>query len=106
MLIITRPGSSTPASLFPKAAKYVVVDVTDSKSLASVLSAHSIQVVISTVPYAGIELQHQQASAAKSAGVKLFVPSEFGFPTLDHKEGALAVKEAFAGAEKSATRSC
>lgn len=40
-----------------------------------------IDAIISTLPYAGLLSQIKIGKAAKEAGVKLFVPSEFGDPT-------------------------
>jgi hypothetical protein len=37
-----------------------------------------VDVVISTVPITALDIQGKIGSAAKEAGVKLFVPSEFG----------------------------
>ena len=51
-----------------------------------------MDVVISTVPDAALDVQSGIAEAAKEAGVKLFVPSEFGGPTEGATEGLFGTK--------------
>jgi NmrA-like family len=75
----------------------VSVDFTDKPALAAVFKQHKVDVLICAVPSGGWPAQIQMAEAAKDAGVKLFVPSEFGLPTEGHKEGALALKSQVAG---------
>ena len=60
-----------------------------------------MEVVISTLAYGALPAQRTIADAAKEAGVKLFVPSEYGMPTEGGKEGHIAIKSEVAG--KSAT---
>ncbi|EJD07569.1 NAD-binding protein [Fomitiporia mediterranea MF3/22] len=62
--------------LVEKGAKRVVVDYSSQSSIQSALSG--IDVVISTLVVA--DVQEGLAIGAKEAGVKLFVPSEFGNP--------------------------
>jgi len=97
VLIITRPDSSTPLSSFPAAAKSLAVDLSDVTSLASVFHEHAIEVVISMIAHAGLPTQYLQADAAKAASVKLYVSSEFGYPTIGQNQGELGLKETFAG---------
>lgn len=53
-----------------------------------------IEVVISTVGAPALGAQMQLADASKDAGVQLFVPSEFGGPTVENSENpVLAAKE-------------
>ena len=51
-----------------------------------------MDVVISTVPVAALEIQGKIAATAKEAGVKLFVPSEFGGITKEVSEDIRSVK--------------
>lgn len=51
-----------------------------------------MDVVISTVALTALNLQPGIAEAAKEVGVKLFVPSEFGGPTVGPKGGSLSMK--------------
>lgn len=44
-----------------------------------------VEVVISTIPFSALETQKPLARAAKEAGVKIFVPSEYGGQS--HKGG-------------------
>jgi uncharacterized protein YbjT (DUF2867 family) len=54
----------------------IQVDYSDEGSIQHALSG--VDVVISTIPGAAVDIQVKIAAAAKDAGVKLFVPSEFG----------------------------
>ena len=69
-----------------------MVDYSSPSSLQSALSG--VDVVISTVGAAALGLQDTIASSAKAAGVKLFVPSEFGNPTEGATTGPLGIKNA------------
>ena len=51
-----------------------------------------MDVVISTIPGAVIDLQPGIAEAAKEVGVQLFIPSEFGGSTEGETEGYLGAK--------------
>ena len=64
-----------------------------SPTLKSSLS--NIDVIVSTIGGAGLALQSDLATAAKEAGVKLFVPSEFGLPTDELTEGVFQSKNVF-----------
>jgi len=53
---------------------------------ASIVAAFKgVDVVISTIGYGAIGEREVLGKAAKTAGVKLFVPSDFGLPTEDAK---------------------
>ena len=75
-----------------KGVKIIVVDYS-SPTLKSSLS--NIDVIVSTIGGAGLALQSNLATAAKEAGVKLFVPSEFGLPTDELTEGVFQSKNVF-----------
>jgi uncharacterized protein YbjT (DUF2867 family) len=57
-------------------AKVIQVDYSNDESIKQALT--DVDVTISTVPVAALDVQGKIAAAAKEAGVKLFVPSEFG----------------------------
>jgi hypothetical protein len=101
VLIVTRPGSSTATSSFPGNANLASVDITDAIALASVLRTNDSEVVISAIGIAGLSTQYIQGDAAKAAGVKLFVPSEFGFPSIGREEGPMHLKDTIAGKEEN-----
>ena len=61
-----------------------------------------MEVVISALAFGALPAQRTIADAAKEAGVKLFVPSEYGMPTEGGKEGVTVIKSGVAG--KSATK--
>ncbi|KAG8220179.1 hypothetical protein J3R82DRAFT_1212 [Butyriboletus roseoflavus] len=61
-----------------------------------ILREHNVEVVISALAYGAIPAQRPIADAAKEAGVKLFVPSEYGMPTEGGKEGHLVIKSQLA----------
>lgn len=51
-----------------------------------------VDVLISTVSTAILLTQREFATAAKVAGVKLFLPSEFGVPTHEATQGVFLLK--------------
>jgi uncharacterized protein YbjT (DUF2867 family) len=57
-------------------AKVIQVDYSNDGSIKHALTG--VDVVISTVAIAALDVQGKIAAAGKEAGVKLFVPSEFG----------------------------
>ncbi|KAF5336639.1 hypothetical protein D9758_015946 [Tetrapyrgos nigripes] len=66
----------------PANAELVPVDYDDHSALVEIFKKYSIDVVVSTLPLpAVLDAQKKAAVAAKEAGVKLFVPSEYGFIT-------------------------
>jgi hypothetical protein len=91
---VTRPESSSAKSL-PSDVKPVAVELTDVPALAAAFKEHEIEVVISTVALKGLPHQKLLGDAAKQAGVKLFVASEFGFSTIGQTEGELGLKAEF-----------
>lgn len=76
----------------PDGARAVPVDYADTAALTAAL--RGIDVVISALGGAALLVQIQLAEAAKAAGVKLFVPSEFGNPTqgISASEGPIGQK--------------
>ncbi|KAH8108727.1 NAD-binding protein [Phellopilus nigrolimitatus] len=84
--VLTR-SSGGHEELVAKGAKLSAVDYASPASLAGALAG--IDVLISTLGGPAIAQQADLARAAKTAGVQLFVPSEFGTP------GVFAVKDAF-----------
>ncbi|KAJ7121802.1 hypothetical protein C8R43DRAFT_1033493 [Mycena crocata] len=73
--------------------KTVVVDTSDAVAVSKALKDHNVEVVISTLGQEGIiSVQRTIAEASQAAGVKLFVPSEFGMPTHGYTEGLFKVK--------------
>ncbi|KAL0960118.1 hypothetical protein HGRIS_011760 [Hohenbuehelia grisea] len=98
VVVLTR--GVTPKT-FPTGAAAEVVDYASRASIAAALTKHGVEVFVSTMGHGGFEAQAFIAVAAKEAGVRLFVPSEFGMSTVGVTEGVLAVKDAFAGHLKS-----
>jgi uncharacterized protein YbjT (DUF2867 family) len=72
------------------AAKLIPVDYSDKESIKKALQG--VDVVISTITGAAIDVQPIIAEAAKEVYVKLFIPSEFGGPTEGETEGNLGAK--------------
>jgi len=95
VVVITRPGSSTTSNI-PKGAKSASVDLKSATALAEAFRAHNVEVVVSTIGHPGLPDQPTIAEGAKLAGVKLFVPSEFGYSTLGQTQGELGAKNKFA----------
>ena len=71
-------------------AKAIQVDYSNHESVKRALTG--VDVVISTVPVAALDVQGKIAAAAKEADVKLFVPSEFGGITKEDSEDIRSVK--------------
>ena len=71
-------------------AKVIEVDYSNDESIKHALPG--VDVVISTVPVAAIDVQVNIAVVAKDAGVQLFVPSEFGGKWEAKIEGMFATK--------------
>ncbi|KAH7928781.1 NAD(P)-binding protein [Leucogyrophana mollusca] len=93
VLVITRP--SPKARQIPEGAHHAAIDYTDVSALTAAFRKHSVEVVVSTVNHEALDVQPAVAEAAKKAGVKLFVPSEYGLPSAGHTEGVLLVKSRF-----------
>ncbi|KAH7908255.1 hypothetical protein BJ138DRAFT_1013162 [Hygrophoropsis aurantiaca] len=102
VVALSRPSSaaSTAAGL-PDSVKVAAVDYADIPAVTSVLRENKIDVVISALAYGALPAQTPLADAAKAAGVKLFVPSEYGMPTEGGKEGHMVPKSQFADYLKS-----
>ncbi|KAH9041841.1 hypothetical protein EDB84DRAFT_1559599 [Lactarius hengduanensis] len=87
VVILTRQGSKTTVN---PAAKLIPVDYSDKESIKNALVG--VDVVISTIAGAALDLQPGIAQAAKEVGVKLFIPSEFTGPTEGETEGYFGEK--------------
>ncbi|KZP32595.1 NAD(P)-binding protein [Athelia psychrophila] len=97
VIVISRVGSTSAKDL-PADIKVVSVSLTDVPALAATFKEHNIEVVVSTGHNDALLQQHLLGDAAKQAGVKLFVPAEFGTSTLGltDREGPLGLKAKFA----------
>ncbi|KZP04207.1 NAD(P)-binding protein [Athelia psychrophila] len=91
VIVVSRPASPSGKDL-PAGAKVVAIDYTDVSALAALFKEHATEVVISTVSFQALGHQHGLGDAAKQAGVKLFVPSEFGVDTAEYNEALQNVK--------------
>jgi uncharacterized protein YbjT (DUF2867 family) len=65
-------------------AKVISVDYSNPESIRSALSG--MDVVISTISGTALDVQGKIAEAARAAGVRLFVPSEFGGVTANETD--------------------
>ena len=75
--VLTRKGSSSARDFEKsKLLHFAEVDYSDVKGLTDVLKG--IDIVVSTVGRPGIDSQIPLIDAAVAAGVKRFIPSEFG----------------------------
>jgi len=92
VVVLARPGSKSTESTLLEGAKIATAEYSDVKAVSSILREHKVQVVISALAYGVLPQQRDIADAAKEAGVKLFVPSEFGMPTEGGKGGHLSIK--------------
>jgi len=87
VIALTRKGS---AKDLPANVTAHEVDYADEASVVAALKG--VQVVVSALSGGGLAVQPALADAAKKAGVKLFVPSEYGIATSGFTEGLLAGK--------------
>jgi uncharacterized protein YbjT (DUF2867 family) len=71
-------------------AKLIQVNYSNHASIKQALTG--VHVVISTVAGEALDVQGKIAEAGKEAGVKLFVPSEFGGVTEGETEGFFGTK--------------
>jgi len=90
VVVLTRQGST---SAVQGDAKLIQVDYSNEGSIKHALTG--VDVVISTVSGFALDIQGKIAAAAKEAGVKLFVPSDFGGKTEGETEGFLGPKGNF-----------
>ncbi|KAI0052800.1 NAD(P)-binding protein [Auriscalpium vulgare] len=93
VLVFTRPSSepATSEKYAAKGAEVVGLEYDDRAALAKALTGVDAVISTVTVNAAALAAQLTIAEVAKAAGVKLFLPSEFGNPTLGAK-GLLAGK--------------
>ncbi|KZO93426.1 NAD-binding protein [Calocera viscosa TUFC12733] len=91
VVVLTRSAAGNDA-LTAKGAVPIVVDYDSPSSLQSALQG--IDAVISTLGGAALAVQEPLGDAAKAAGVKLFVPSEYGGDTTGRTEGLFGIKNA------------
>lgn len=75
----------------PEGVKVVPVTYSDKTSVTTALKENNIEVIISILFKDGLGIQPGIAEAARDAGVKLFFPSEFGFPTMYHTDGFIVL---------------
>ncbi|KAL0577976.1 hypothetical protein V5O48_004012 [Marasmius crinis-equi] len=79
-LVISRHNSTSDPTL-PPSVRLAKVDLEDVDGVADVLKEHNIEVLVSAIATAALKTQYSLAEAAKKAGIKLYVPSEYGFVT-------------------------
>jgi len=90
VVVFTRSAEGNPKAK-ALGVTSVQVDYADASSLTTALKG--IDVLISTVGVFGLGLQPDIAAAAKEAGVKLFVPAEYGSPAIDMGGGKSALRK-------------
>ncbi|KAI0302960.1 NAD-P-binding protein [Russula brevipes] len=87
VVVLTREGSK---KTIDGDATVIPVDYSNKESIMRALT--DIDVVISTIASSALDLQIGIAEAAKEAGVRLFIPSEFGGSTEGKTEGMFGRK--------------
>ncbi|KAJ7464407.1 hypothetical protein FB451DRAFT_1370204 [Mycena latifolia] len=100
VILLSRPNAQ-PKTV-PSGVQVVTVDYTDAPAVAAVFTAHSVDVVLSTITVMAAAAQKSLVEAARLAAVKLFAPSEYGFPTEGQTEGILGDKNQIAEDLKTA----
>ncbi|KZV74125.1 NAD-P-binding protein [Peniophora sp. CONT] len=94
VVILTRPDSVSKVQSYASKGA-TIAPIADYNDVAAVSEAlKGADVIISTLGQMAQQLQVPIAEAAKTAGVRLFVPSEFGGSTDGAKQGHLAMKRA------------
>jgi uncharacterized protein YbjT (DUF2867 family) len=84
--VLTRSGSSPE---LPSSVKTATVDYKDVDSLTKALTGQDA--LVSTIGAAGLSEQEHLVDAAIAAGVKRYIPSEFGSDTTNPKSQAFPV---------------
>lgn len=84
--------SSNP-EFFTNGAEFAKVDYADEATVSTIF--RGVDVVFSTISSTVVDQQVALARAAKAAGVKLFVPSEYGINTEDATSGVFLAKKKF-----------
>ncbi|KIY71715.1 NAD(P)-binding protein [Cylindrobasidium torrendii FP15055 ss-10] len=89
VVVLSRDPSklALPAGVSSAATAY-----DDEASVAKIFKEHAVEIILSTLSEFG-ETQLVAARAGKAAGVKLFVPSEFGIATNGNKQSLFASKD-------------
>jgi len=96
VVVLTRQNSKT---VVQGDAKVIWVDYSNVESIRHALTG--VDVVINAVSGRALDVQGRIAVAAKEAGVKLFVPSDFGGITEEQTEGFYGRKAKFKGQLKA-----
>jgi len=89
---LTRRGSDRT---LPHGVVRREVDYDDEAQLARVLSDAKVECLVSALSGGGVQAQPALARAAKEAGVKFFVPSEYGIPATASRDGPFPTKAYF-----------
>ena len=84
---------STNPEWFTKGAELAKIDYADNASLVAAFKG--VDVVITALGISALSQQDPIGKAAKAAGVKLFVPSEYGNDTEDAVDGPFLAKKKF-----------
>jgi uncharacterized protein YbjT (DUF2867 family) len=77
----------------------ISVDYSNPESIKSALSG--VDVIVSTISGTALDVQGKIAEAAQAAGVKLFIPSEFGAVTEGETVGLSGEKASIQGQLKA-----
>jgi saccharopine dehydrogenase-like NADP-dependent oxidoreductase len=97
VILLSRPGSA--AKTVPSGVEVIQVDPSNATTVAAIFKEHKVDVVLTMTPGTVPEAQRPVVDAAKLAGVKLFVPSEYGLAN-EGAEGVLGGKNKIAGQNK------
>ena len=76
---------------FSKGAELKVVDYSDESTLLAALEG--VEIVITALSFSAYEKQVDVVKAAKAAGAKLFVSSDYGLPTDNPGPGVWSTRE-------------
>jgi hypothetical protein len=91
VILLSWPGSAIKTVL--SEVPVVEVDSSNAAAVAAAFKEHKIDAVIATLGAAATAAQKPLVDAAKLAGVKLFMPSEYGFATEGSADGEYPRKQ-------------
>lgn len=80
ILVLSRDPSKLPS--LPQGVTIATVDYSKPEDISAIVKEHGIEIFFSMITTAQVQLQYNLVDALKkSSGIKIFVPSEYGFPT-------------------------
>ncbi|KAK0447092.1 hypothetical protein EV421DRAFT_182338 [Armillaria borealis] len=92
----SRKDSSSSQEEIPRGSIIVRLDYRDKRGLISAFTTYGVEIVVSCLHGGALDLQPGIGDAAKQAGVKLFIPNDFGFPLPGYTQSTSVAREGYA----------